>query len=529
MYRLLTFVCILSPACLAIAQDSEQDSQRASLIKRLAETKVSDGDSFTLTPDQKLLAGLKEWGDGGLAHLQNCLTDESSDVRHQSLLLLAELPGGTDLLLQSLNDLNSSAQGEILSMVGMVIRDPRFISAAGDLIDSQDKSLAIAAMSVAGRTRLLKVAHGLVEILKSDDKERSVAAAYALAQMGVPDGAKLIVEDARDNVSVPLWQGKVIDTLGRSGSPDGVDYLLEIFEQGMKMTGADDEPAGMIFSAEEHKKLRTGVAPGAGIMLTGRSASAIAAISDQRAMPVLQKGLEHPNRHVRTAALRGLSAGDPTAGKSLLAVLENATKDQAFYVIYVIAKTADKGLIDEVRKHLNGDLRDDAIAALAILGDSSVLNDALENTRSPDKRRQQMGAIAIGALSARSEKARERLVELFDDSRVGQTALSWGATALANAELESGILQWCMKQNDPRQKIHAIRALARVGTMASMDYLNSIAETEADASLRYTAALTRQVISGKDQVFVRDNGEEVRVVLTSYFATSRRMRQSAKQ
>ena len=499
----------------------------AALIAKLAKVKDYEDDRVTMSPDRDLLEGFKEWGDDGLQYLRKALKDEIRDVRHHSVLLLAELPGGNDLLLETLQDESSSMRGEILGMIGYVLRDRRFIPAAAALIDSKDAALSKQAIGVAGRTHYLAVANDLMQIMKSDDKSRSVAAAYALAKMNVPDGAKLICDDARENVEIPLWQGKVIDTLGGSGSPDAVEYLLELFEKGMKMTKADDEPAGMMFSAAEHKELLNGKSPkGAGIMLTGRSASAIAAIGHRTAMPILHQGLSHPNKHVRSAALRAISAGDPTAGKVLLEKLKTTPQQELAFMFYAISRTGDTSLVNEIKKtHLDGPGRDDAIAALAVLGDQSIVKTAIENSKSEDMGRKQMGAIAVAAISNDSEKARERLAELFDDPSPQIRYVTFSSIPMqgVNESIESVVLKWVKNQKDPKEISQAITALARVGGPDSLDYLRSLAESKS-ANVRYSASLCLATITGAEQIFVRDSGEKVKVVLTSRFAAARRSR-----
>ena len=453
-----------------VASASAQDTNdHAELIDALAKSKVYSDNSVTMSPDRALLDGFKQWGKDGLQHLRKSLKHESRDVRHHSLLLLAELPGGNDLLLETLKDKSSSVRSNILSMVGQVLRDRRFIPAAGELIHDDDDSLAIQAIGLTGRTQFLKVASDLVKIMNSDNKPRSVAAASALAAMGIPDGAKIIANDARENFDVPLWQGKVIDRLARSGSPDGVEYLLEMFQNGMNMTKADDEPTGMVFSAAEHKEMMTGKAPkGAGIMLTGRSASAIANIGDPRAMPILQEGLEHPNNHVRTAAVRGLTAGDPTAGKALLKALSKAmkteSKDNASQIIYAIAKTKDKSLAPQLHPYLGGTQGPDAVAALAMLGDQTVLEHAIKLSSAPDERHKHFAIIAVAAFSGTSDKAQNRIVELFDDPspQIRSATFSWVSTGEINPTMESAILKWLEKQQDPREIATAVRALSLI-------------------------------------------------------------------
>jgi len=464
MIRFFVFIAIAITVANASAQDK---ADPADLIDTLAKSKVYSDNSVTMSPDRALLEGFKQWGKDGLRHLQKSMNHESRDVRHHSLLLLAELPGGNDLLLETLKDKSSSVRSNILSMVGQVLRDRRFIPAAGELIHDDDDSLAIQAIGLTGRTHFLKVASDLVKIMNSNNKSRSVAAANALAAMGIPDGAKIIADDARENYDVPLWQGKVIDRLARSGSPDGVEYLLEMFQNGMNMTKADDEPAGMAFSAAEHKEMMTGKAPkGAGIMLTGRSASAIANIGDPRAMPILQKGLEHPNNHVRAAAVRGLSAGDPTAGKALLKALSKAmeteSKDNASQIIYAIAKTKDKSLAPQLHPYLGGTQGPDAVAALAMLGDQTVLEHAIKLSSAPDERHKHFGFIAVAALSGTSDKAQNRIVELFDDPspQIRSATFSWVSTGEINPTMESAILKWLEKQQDPREIATAVRTLA---------------------------------------------------------------------
>ena len=412
----------------AIAQTSpDSEVDRTALLAKLAKVKDYHDDRVTMSPDRDLLNGFKEWGDEGLQQLRKSMSDESRDVRHHSLLLLARLPGGNDVLLETLKDESSSMRTEILGMIGHVLRDARFIPAAGELIHSKDADVAKQAIGVTGRTHYLAVASDLVQIMKSDDRALKVAAAYALAGMGVPDGAKLICDDARENVNIPLWQGKVIDTLGRSGSPDAIEYLLEIFEKGMGMTEADDEPAGMVFSAAEHDDMLNGEAPkGAGIMLTGRAAAAIASIGHRSKMPIVQQGLKHPNEHVRSAALRALGAGDPTAGKALLEMLETAAEDQTTSILYAIANTGDRSLVKDLQKFLDGPSRDSAIIALATLGEKSMSQAAIKNSKSEDQRIQYMGAIGVAALAGDSAEARERIVELFDDPspQIASIALS---------------------------------------------------------------------------------------------------------
>ena len=527
MIRFFVFIVMAATVASASAQDT---NDHAELIDALAKSKVYSDNSVTMSPDRELLEGFKQWGKDGLQHLQKSLNDDSRDVRHHSLLLLAELPGGNDLLLEILKDKSSPVRSDILSMVGQVLRDRRFIPAAGELIHDDDDSLALHAIGVTGRTHFLKVASDLVKIMNSDNKPRSLAAANALAAMGIPDGAKIIADDARENYDVPLWQGKVIDRLARSGSPDGVEYLLEMFQSGMNMTKADDEPAGMVFSAAEHKEMMTGKAPkGAGIMLTGRSASAIANIGDPRAMPILQKGLEHPNKHVRAAAVRGLTAGDPTAGKALLKALskemETESKDNASMIIYAIAKTKDKSLAPQLHPYLGGPQGPDAVAALAMLGDQSVLKYAIELSSAPDQRRKHFAIIAVAALSGTSDKAQNRIIELLADPspQIRSATFSWVANAGINPTIETAILKWLENQQEPREISPAVRALANIGGTASMEYLQSLTQSKS-AQVRYTAALTRQAISGDQQIFVRDNGEKVNVVLTSYYASARRKR-----
>ena len=527
MNRVFFLLCI-SLSTIAVGQPPAEEVDRSALTAKLAKVKVYDGDSVTMSPERDLLDGFRDWGKEGLQHLRGRLSDESRDVRHESLLLLAELPGGNDLLLEALKDKTCSVRGDILGMVGYVLRDERFIPAAGDLIHSEDKSLSIQAIGVTGRTHLLKVASDLLQIMKSDDETRSHAAAQALANMGIPDGAKIIVENARGTVDAPLWQGKVIDTLARSGSPDAVEYLMELFDDGMKMTKADEEPAGMVFSAAEHKELLNGKPRGAGIMLTGRSASAIASIGHRLAMPILQKGLKHPNKYVRSAAVQGLSAGDPTAGKALLEAIETAPKEQVGGILYAIAKTKDKSLVEEVRKLLDGPNRVDAITTLATLGDQSVVDTAIENSKATDMRTKQMGIIAVAALADDSDKARERVSELLNDpsARIQSSALSWVGAGGVDPAVESTILAWAKTQKNPNVIAMAARTLASVGGPKSMDYLQSLEKSES-ANVRYTAALARATISGEDQIFVRDSGEKVKVVLTSYYARSRRDRRLA--
>ena len=530
MIRILASIAIAINAASAFAQDA---NDHADLIDALAKSKVYSENSVTMSPDRTLLKGFQEWGKDGLQHLKKSLNDDSRDVRHHSLLLLARLPGGNDLLLETLKDKSSSVRSNILSMVGQVLRDYRFIPAAGELIHDDDESVALYAIAVTGQTHYLKVASDLVKIMNSDNKSRSVAAANALAAMGIPDGAKIIVDDARKNVDIPLWQGKVIDRLARSGSPDAVEYLLELFQNGMDMTKADDEPAGMVFSAAEHEEMLNGKAPkGAGIMLTGRSASAIASIGNPQAMPILQKGLEHPNSHVRAAAVNGLMAGDPTAGKALLKALAKAvkaeSKDNASQIIFAIAKTNDKSVAPQLHQYLNGQRDPDVIAALAMLGDSTMVSKAIELSKTADQRSKNYGIIAVAAFSDLPE-ARERLLELLDDPspQIRSATFSWVATRGVNPEAESAILKWVKKQQDPREITTAAGALASVGSTASMEYLESLAKSES-AQVRYTAALARQAISGDQQIFVRDNGENVSIVLTSQYASARRKRLAAR-
>lgn len=535
-YLFLTFLLLLmflvEPSPTIDAQDvseGEAVDSKALLVK-LAEIKVfeqrGDSESVTMSPDRELFNGFKKWGAEGLTQLRESMGDESRDVRHHAVLLLAELPGGNDLLLESLEDENCTVRGNILGMIGHVLRDRRFIEAAGDLIHSSDKTLSAQAISVAGRTHYLKVASDLLTIMKSDDKSRSLAAAYALAQMNVPDGAELICQQARENVDIPFEQGQVISSLAQSGSPEAVPYLLDMFDKGMKMTAADDEPAGMIFTGPEHQEMLSGKAPkGAGIMLTGRSASAIASIAHRRPMPVLQQGLKHPNKHVRSAALRGLAAGDPTAGNVLIELLGTTEPNETARVLYALARTKDSGQVDEIKKYLDGSNHADAVAAIALLGDSSVLESALKMSQSGEERDKHMAIIALATLASGSPQARKRTLELFDDPSPSIQAAVFGWIGMhgANEELESQVVRWAKNQTDSGQIALAVRALAHIGGESSLEWLGSLAKSES-ANVRYTASLCRQTITGQQQIFVRDSGEHVDVVLTAYYAAARRQR-----
>ena len=547
MYRRLIFGLLFVVTSVTVtvrAQSQEIDEQKIldnrpvetkpldtnALLAKLAEIKVFQDrggtESVTMSPDRKLLDGFKRWGADGLEQLRKSMSDQSRDVRHHAVLLLAELPGGTDLLLDSLKDEECTVRGNILGMIGHVLRDRRFIAAAGDLIKSADKSLSAQAISVAGRTHYLKAADDLRTIMKSNDQTRSLSAAYALAQMNIPDGADMICQHARENIDIPFEQGQVIASLASSGSPDAVPYLLEMFEKGMKMTAEKDEPAGMVFTGPEHQEMLSGKAPnGAGIMLAGRSASAIASISHRQPMPMLQQGLQHPNKHVSSAALRGLAAGDPTAGNSLLNLLEAAKPNEVSIILYTLARTKDKSVVGKIKKYLDGPDHDDAVAAIAMLGDASVLDDALKMSRTGETRSKHMAIIALAALTRESPQARERITELFDapSPPIKSAVFGWIGMGGINPELETQILLWAKKQSEPARIVLAIRALAHVGGEASLEWLRSLAQSDA-ANVRYTASLCLQTIKGEQQIFVRDSGEEVVVVLTAFYSAAKRRR-----
>lgn len=424
-------VVILATVNGILAQATEHE--RSDLLEKLSRVKDYHDDHVTMSPDRDLLKGFKAWGDPGIEQLRKSLRDENRDVRHHCVLLLAELPGGTDVLLETLQDKSSRdlnpVRMVILGLMGPVLRDRRFISALDSLIDSDDQDLSVQAISASGSAHYLKLASGLLRIMRSENGPRAIASAYALAEMNIPDGARLICEDARNSIELPLWQGKVVDTLRRSGSPDAVPYLLEMFEKGMEITAADEEPARMVFS--------------------------------------------------------------------------------------------------DVRHLLDGPRRVDAVAALSGLGDESVLDAAIALLESDDRRSQQMGIISIANLADKSQKARDRLTKVLaePDESLQATALSWIGAVGEHPTLEKAVLRWAKKQDDPKKILVAIRALARVGSSASMEYLRSLSESTS-ATVRYTAALCRGAITGKNQIFVRDSGEEVDVVLTSYYARSLQMRKT---
>jgi len=112
MIRFFVFIAIAITVANASAQDK---ADPADLIDTLAKSKVYSENSVTMSPDRALLEGFKQWGKEGFQHLQKSMSHESRDVRHHSLLLLAELPGGNDLLLETLKDKSSSVRGDILS------------------------------------------------------------------------------------------------------------------------------------------------------------------------------------------------------------------------------------------------------------------------------------------------------------------------------------------------------------------------------------------------------------------------------
>ena len=89
-------------------------------------------------------------------------------------------------------------------------------------------------------------------------------------------------------------------------------------------------------------------------------------------------------------------------------------------------------------------------------------------------------------------------------------------------------MKWAQKQDDPRQISQAASALARVGGDASVDYLQSLTKSKS-ANVRYTAALCLATITGSEQIFVRDSGEKVKVVLTARYAAARRDRLASKK
>ena len=92
-----------------------------------------------------------------------------------------------------------------------------------------------------------------------------------------------------------------------------------------------------------------------------------------------------------------------------------------------------------------------------------------------------------------------------------------------NESIESVVLKWVKNQKDPKEIPQAITALARVGGPDSLEYLRSLAESKS-ANVRYSASLCLATITGTEQIFVRDSGEKVKVVLTSRFAAARRSR-----
>ena len=104
MIRFFVFIVMAATVASASAQDT---NDHAELIDALAKSKVYSDNSVTMSPDRALLDGFKQWGKDGLQHLRKSLKHESRDVRHHSLLLLAELPAGNDLLLETLKDKSS--------------------------------------------------------------------------------------------------------------------------------------------------------------------------------------------------------------------------------------------------------------------------------------------------------------------------------------------------------------------------------------------------------------------------------------
>ena len=134
---------------------------------------------------------------------------------------------------------------------------------------------------------------------------------------------------------------------------------------------------------------------------------------------------------MRAAAVRGLSAGDPTAGKALLKALSKAmeteSKDNASQIIYAIAKTKDKSLAPQLHPYLGGTQGPDAVAALAMLGDQTVLEHAIKLGSAPDERHNHFAIIAVAALSGTSDKAQKRMVELYDDPSplIRSATFSW--------------------------------------------------------------------------------------------------------
>ena len=157
-----------------------------------------------------------------------------------------------------------------------------------------------------------------------------------------------------------------------------------------------------------------------------------------------------------------------------------------------------------------------------------MVDTAIENSKATDMRTKQMGIIAVAALDDDSDKARERVSELLNDpsARIQSSALSWVGAGGVDPAVESTILAWAKTQKNPNVIAMAARTLASVGGPKSMDYLQSLEKSES-ANVRYTAALARATISGEDQIFVRESGEKVKVVLTSYYARSRRDRRLA--
>jgi len=448
----------------AITFSQEEPVELQGLVEQVLASEMyrdhGETETVTMSPDRDLVKGFKSLGEPGLVKLREFLNHESRDVRHHACLILTDVPQGNDILLEAIKDETCQSREGILRMIGGPIRDHRFIAAAGELIHDQDKSLSLAAIGIAGRTHYLNVANDLVQMTK-DDQERAVAAAYALCNMNVPLGAATVVKNARKTVEIPFEQGKVIDTLGASGSVDAVDYLLELFVKGAEMT-----------------------------------------------------------------ALHALSAGDPTAGKSLLSYLETAPPEASSYILFIISKTEDKSLVPKLRElaeQAGDDRKPPVVAALASLGDDSILDDAIELMNSTDESKREFGIISIARLAGSNERALDAATKFIaqPDTRSAENMIHWLGTHANHPNVEAVLLEQFKSVVEPTSGM--LRAVATAGGPKTIAWLKEQTQSKS-SKVRYVSACCLGAMTGQQQIYVRDSGEEVVVVLTSVDDQIRRKR-----
>ena len=260
-------------------------------------------------------------------------------------------------------------------------------------------------------------------------------------------------------------------------------------------------------------------------MLTGRAAEALARINASRPMPKVQKALEHPNENVRRAARRALSAGDPTAGESLLRYLKTAPEEAKPYILFVISKTKNANLIPRLRAFTDSDERPALVAALAALGDNSVLDDAVKMLNSSDMKQQRFGIIAVSKLAKSSQAALEAATKYLEQAENADSMIRWLGTHAKHAKIEEVLLEKIKKIETPTQGM--MRALASVGGPQTIAWFKE-QQSSKDAGIRYAAACCLSLLTGQQQKFTRDSGEEVVVVLTAEYEQIRLLRQESE-